>query len=75
MTSITAWMLSLSHHTKRVKSSSYLTSALFLGQFASPILFHPLVSAVGVQGFFTTLGLFLIGVLILLFTYNFFKRK
>lgn len=75
MTSITAWMLSLSHHTKRVKSSSYLTSALFLGQFASPIIFHPLVSILGVKDFFITLGIALLAILILIFTYNTFKRK
>jgi MFS family permease len=37
MTNIMAWMLSKSHHSKRVKSSGYITSALFLGQFASAV--------------------------------------
>ena len=49
MTNVTAWMLSKSTHKRRVKSSAYLTSSLFLGQFFSPILFHPIVSYFGVS--------------------------
>lgn len=60
MTNITAWMLSRAHHTKRIKSSGYLTSSLFLGQFFSPIVFHPVVSYFGVQHFFIVVGVSLI---------------
>ena len=60
MTNIMAWMLSKAHHSKRVKSSGYITSALFLGQFASPLLFHPLVSSVGIREFFSIIGLILL---------------
>jgi len=56
MTNISAWMLHKAHHKKRVKSSGYLTSALFLGQFFSPIVFHPLVLSFGVQHFFVVIG-------------------
>lgn len=56
MTTTTAWMLQRAHHTKRVKASGYLTSALFAGQFCSPLLFHPLVMVFGIQTFFMTLG-------------------
>ncbi|MBU0720488.1 MFS transporter [bacterium] len=63
MTNISAWMLSRAHHTKRVKSSGYLTSSLFLGQFFSPIVFHPVVSYFGVQDFFIVVGIFLAFVL------------
>jgi MFS family permease len=56
MTNMTAWMLSLTHHTKRIQSSGYLTSALFLGQFFSPIIFHPLVSFVSIDKFFIIVG-------------------
>ncbi len=59
MTNISAWMLSRAHHSKRVKSSGYFTSALFLGQFFSPIVFHPIVSYFGVQHFFIIVGVFL----------------
>jgi len=52
MTNIMAWMLSKSHQSKRVKSSGYITSAIFLGQFASPIVFHPFVLYFGIQEFF-----------------------
>jgi len=60
MTNVMAWMLSRSHHTRRVKSSGYMTSALFLGQFSSPILFHPLVAYFGVQHFFMVVGITLL---------------
>ena len=57
MTNITAWMLSKTSIKKRVKTSGYFTSAIFLGQFSSPIVFHPLVSYLGVQSFFFTIGI------------------
>ncbi len=56
MTNVMAWMLSRSHHSKRVKSSGYMSSALFLGQFFSPIVFHPLVSYFYIQDFFIVVG-------------------
>jgi MFS family permease len=56
MTSVMAWMLSRSHHKRRVKSSGYLSSSLFLGQFFSPIVFHPAVVYFGVQHFFVVTG-------------------
>ena len=71
MTNIMAWMLSKAHHSKRVKSSGYITSALFLGQFASPLLFHPLVSSVGIREFFSIIGLSLL--LIVAITLLFYK--
>ena len=58
MTNITAWMLERSHHKKRIHSSGYLTSSLFLGQFFSPIVFHPVVSFFGVKDFFMVTGIF-----------------
>lgn len=60
MTNVSAWMLSRAHHTKRVKSSGYLTSSLFMGQFFSPILTMPIVSYFGVQHFFLVFGLIII---------------
>lgn len=59
MTNVVAWMLSRAHHTKRVKSSGYLTSAIFFGQFSSPIFFHPFVSYFGVKDFFIFVGIVL----------------
>lgn len=47
-----SWFLSLVPAHKRGKASGVLTSSLFLGQFASPILFEPIVSAYGIQGLF-----------------------
>jgi MFS family permease len=72
MTNLSAWMLDKAHHKRRVKSSAYLTSSIFLGQFFSPIVFHPLVSALGVQHFFSTLGT---GVLALTLALILFKRR
>jgi MFS family permease len=56
MTNVTAWMLSLAHHSKRVKSSGYLTSAFFLGQFFSPLLSMPIIAIFGIQEFFSVFG-------------------
>lgn len=64
MTCVSAWMLSRAHHSKRVKASGYLTSSLFLGQFFSPIVFHPLVATFGVQGFFIVIGLMLFTIVV-----------
>jgi len=59
MTNVTAWMLHQSNVVRRIKSSGYLTSFLFLGQFFSPIVFHPFVASFGVQHFFVVLGVVL----------------
>lgn len=56
MTNLTAWMLGVTTVKKRVKTSGYFTSALFWGQFASPLVFHGLVSSLGVQDFFLAIG-------------------
>ncbi|MDD2698872.1 MAG: MFS transporter [Arcobacteraceae bacterium] len=66
MTNITAWMLSKAHHTKRVKSSSYLTSSLFMGQFFSPIVTYPIVQMIGIENFFESIGSFILIVLIMI---------
>ena len=65
MANMTAWMLHVSHHTKRVKSSSYLTSALFFGQFASPIVTHPFVEYFGIHHFFVASGIFVLGCIVI----------
>jgi len=64
MANISIWMLQVAHHTKRIKSSGYLTSSLFFGQFFSPILLHPIVSVYGVQDFFTIIGVFLVVIVV-----------
>ncbi|WP_373279324.1 MFS transporter, partial [Poseidonibacter ostreae] len=73
MTNITAWMLSKTSIKKRVKTSGYFTSAIFLGQFSSPIVFHPLVSFLGVQSFFFTIGISLF--VIIVFSLLYIKIK
>lgn len=60
MTNVTAWMLSKTNHEKRVKSSGYFTSAIFLGQFLSPVVFHPIINEMNdIQDFFLLIGSFL----------------
>jgi MFS family permease len=47
-----AWFLSQVPASKRGKASGLLTSSFFLGQFSSPLLFEPIVSAYGIQTLF-----------------------
>jgi len=72
MANMTAWMLSVAHHTKRIKSSGYLASSLFFGQFCSPLVTHPFVEYFGVQDFFIVSGVFLLLSLLSVFL---FRRK
>ena len=68
MTNAVAWMLSKTNPKKRVKSSGYFTSSIFLGQFLSPIVFHPLVAIFEIQKFFSIIGasLFIIVLLVII---------
>ena len=75
MANISIWMLQVAHHTKRIKSSGYLTSSLFLGQFLSPILLHPIVSAYGVQDFFTIIGVSLVIIVVTVSVWRGIKTK
>ena len=74
MTNVTAWMLSRTTFKRRVKSSGYLTSSLFLGQFFSPILFHPIVSYFGVQDFFLVIGISLFFIVVVSSSILFIKK-
>lgn len=67
MTNITTWFLKFTTLKTRVKSSGYFTSSLFLGQFASPIIFFDLTKTVGVQEFLFSLGLTLITIVLIVF--------
>ena len=73
MTNMTAWMLSRTHHTQRIHKSAYLTSALFLGQFFSPIIFHPVVSFFSIENFFIIIGIGLLSIICI--SYFIFKQK
>ncbi|MDD3591025.1 MAG: MFS transporter [Sulfurovum sp.] len=75
MTNIMAWMLHLAHESKRIRSSGYLTSSLFMGQFFSPILFHPAVDYFGVQHFFIAMGVTLVGFIFATLFINFFRVR
>ena len=73
MTNVTSWMLSLVSHKKRVKSSGYLTSSLFMGQFFSPIITMPIVAIFGVQDFFIIFGGIILLVLLIISFFTFQK--
>ena len=73
MTNMTAWMLSRTHHTQRIHKSGYLTSALFLGQFFSPIVFHPVVSYFSIEHFFMVVGIVVLTTVII--NYFIFKQQ
>jgi len=72
---MTTWMLSVAHHTKRIKSSSYLTSALYMGQFFSPIVSHPIVEYFGIQDFFIVSGVGLLVIMGIVIGFLSFKRS
>jgi len=74
MANMSTWMLHVAHHTKRVKSSGYLTSALFLGQFCSPLFTHPFVEYFGVKDFFIASGVSL-SIIIFIFVLLIHKKK
>jgi len=65
MTNVNSWMLHLVHEKKRVKSSGYLTSSFFMGQFFSPILTMPIVALFGVQKTFFVIACAIIITLII----------
>jgi MFS family permease len=67
MTNITTWFLKFTTLKTRVKNAGYFTSSLFLGQFASPIIFFNIAKEMGVQEFLFTLGITLLSITFLLF--------
>lgn len=75
MTNITTWFLKFTTSQNRVKSSGYFTSSLFLGQFASPIIFFNITKEVGVQEFLFNLGASLIIVMIITLLILIIKQK
>jgi MFS family permease len=62
-----AWFLASVPASKRGKASGLLTSSFFLGQFSSPLLFEPIVSAYGIQTLFLIISIVSIFVALLLF--------
>lgn len=60
MANYTTWFMAQVPAQQRGRASGLLTTAFFLGQFASPLVSAPLVAGFGLQGAFGVLGLFLI---------------
>jgi len=69
-----AWFLSLVPAYKRGKAAGILTSSFFLGQFASPILFEPIVSNYGIQMLFLLVSMVAIVVALVLFIKSYRQR-
>ena len=65
-----AWFLSQVPPSKRGKASGILTSSFFLGQFASPILFEPIVSSYGIQGLFYSISALSVGIALTLYLFS-----
>lgn len=50
------WMLERAHPAFRGRASGFMAMAIFLGQFASPIVMQPVIDRIGVQKSFAVLG-------------------
>ncbi len=50
------WMLERAHPSFRGRASGFMATAIFLGQFASPVVIQPVIDLVGVQRSFTVVG-------------------
>jgi MFS family permease len=57
-----SWLLEWAHEHERLKATGWLTSAIFLGQFISPILLHFPVKTWGIPGAFMLVSGVLFGV-------------
>lgn len=64
-TNMPAWLLHYAHPSRRIKATSYLTSAMFLGQFFSPILTYPVVHYAGIRTFFEIVGITIVLILLM----------
>lgn len=62
MTNVNAWFQSRVTAKQRGKASGILATSFFLGQFASPLLFQPLVASIGIQGLFFVVSILSLGV-------------
>jgi MFS family permease len=60
MPNYTTWFMARVPATMRGRASGLLTTAFFLGQFASPLVSAPLVAWFGLAGTFAAVGLGLI---------------
>lgn len=62
-----SWFLASVPASKRGRASGLLASSFFLGQFASPLLFEPIVSAYGIQKLFLFVSIVSFTVALVLF--------
>lgn len=75
MTTTNAWLLSQAHQSKRGKAAGMLTSALFFGQFCSPLFTQPIVRLIGVQHLFSVVGGVLLTVALILLVIGLIQVK
>ncbi len=69
-----AWFLSQVPPHKRGQAGGILTSSFFLGQFASPILFEPIITYYGISGLFFIVSIISLLVSIVIFGYLYKKH-
>jgi MFS family permease len=62
-----AWFLSKVHASKRGRASGILASSFFLGQFASPLIFKPVVDEYGIQGLFFLISMVSLSISLVIF--------
>ena len=70
-----SWFLSKIGNKNKGKASGILTSSLFFGQFASPIIFQPIVSMYDIQGLYFIISILSLFISVMLFSYLFFFKK
>jgi MFS family permease len=75
MTTTNAWLLSQAHQSKRGKAAGILTSALFFGQFCSPLFTQPIVRLIGVQHLFSVVGGVLLVVALSLYLFGYIRNS
>jgi MFS family permease len=69
------WMLERAHPAFRGRASGFMATAIFLGQFASPVLVQPIIDIVGTQKTFAVIGAVMFVWLIALLLQGMVKKK
>ena len=75
LVNVNMWLLSLVAAHKGGRAVGLLTSAFYLGQFISPILFEPIVQYAGIRGLFFIVSLFVFLVAFVIFTKGLLKSR
>ncbi|MDH5464368.1 MAG: MFS transporter [Thiovulaceae bacterium] len=74
MVNINSWMLAHAPKSIRGKVTGFTVSAIFLGQFASPLSFEIIIKNLGLQGLFYLVSINLLVIAIMIFTLKLYQR-